>query len=26
LDEGSTDAFSQMASGFKMPDGFKFPF
>ncbi len=26
LDEGSRDSFSQMASGFKMPDGFKFPF
>jgi DNA-binding protein YbaB len=26
LDEGSRGSFSQMASGFKMPDGFKFPF
>lgn len=26
LDDGSRDTFSQMASGFKMPDGFKFPF
>lgn len=26
LEDGSRDAFSQMASGFKMPDGFKFPF
>lgn len=24
--EQSTDAFADMASGFKMPDGFKFPF
>lgn len=26
LDDGSRDTFSQMASGFKLPDGFKFPF
>lgn len=26
LDDGSRDTFSQMASGLKLPDGFKFPF
>jgi len=26
VEEGNRDALSGMASGFKMPDGFKFPF
>lgn len=26
LDDGNRDSLSQMAAGFKLPDGFKFPF